>query len=77
MNPPAVDPLLLTAARVLTFADRRNLTSASGFFFERDRRPYLVTSRHVLFDQPSSHLPDRIEIELHTDPANLARSTGF
>ena len=28
-------------------------------------------------DEPSEHFPDRIEIELHTDPGNLARSTGF
>lgn len=77
MSAPTVDPLLLTAARVLTFEGRRSLTSASGFFFERDGRLYLVTSRHVLFDEPSGHLPDRIEIELHTDSDNLAESTGF
>jgi hypothetical protein len=36
-----------------------------------------VTSRHVLLDEPSGHVPDRIEIELHTDPDNLAESSGF
>lgn len=77
MNAPSVDPLLLTAARILTFDGQRSLTSASGFFFERDGRLYLVTSRHVLIDEPSKHFPDRLEIELHTDPDNLAESTGF
>lgn len=77
MSAPTVDPLLLTAARVLTFDGQISLTSASGFFFERDDRLYLVTSRHVLADEPSKHFPDRIEIELHTDPGNLAESTGF
>lgn len=77
MNAPSVDPLLLTAARVLTFEGQRSLTSASGFFFERDDRLYLVTSRHVLIDKPSKHFPDRLEIELHTDTDNLAESTGF
>jgi Trypsin-like peptidase domain len=38
---------------------------------------FLVTSRHVMIDTPSEHFPDRIEIELHTDPRDLARSTGF
>lgn len=28
-------------------------------------------------DGPSEHAPDRIEIELHTDPENVAASTGF
>jgi S1-C subfamily serine protease len=53
------------------------LTNASGFFFERDERLFLVTSRHVVIDEESHHLPDRLEIELHNDPENMAKSTGF
>ena len=72
-----IETLLLTAARVFTFEHQRLLTNASGFFFERDERLFLVTSRHVMIDEPSKHFPDRIEIELHTDAQNLAESTGF
>ena len=71
------DSLLLTGARVETFENERLLTNASGFFFERDGRLFLVTSRHVMVDEPSRHFPNRIEIELHTDADNMARSTGF
>lgn len=74
---PPVDALFLAAPRVSTFNGRQALTNASGFFFERDGRLYLVTSRHVVIDEPSGHLPDRILIELHTDPANLSLSTGY
>ena len=74
---PAIDPLLLAAARVDTFQGQRLLTNASGFFFERDARLFLVTSRHVMIDEPSQHFPDRIEIELHIAAANMAMSTGF
>src|SRR6185295_10150296 len=63
--------------RVLTFEQQRPLTNASAFFFERDGRLFLVTSRHVLFDEPSKHFPDRIEIELHIEATNMANSTGF
>jgi S1-C subfamily serine protease len=72
-----IEPVLLTAARVTTFERNRLLTSASGFFFARDERLFLVTSRHVVVDEPSRHFPDRIEIELHVDPDNMAESTGF
>jgi S1-C subfamily serine protease len=72
-----IESLLLTTTRVLTFGPQGPLTSASGFFFERDGRLFLVTSRHVLLDAPSGHRPDRIEIELHTDPANLTRSVAL
>jgi hypothetical protein len=77
MTTPAIEPLLLTAARVSTFDDNRLLTGASGFFFEREGRLFLVTSRHVLNDKPTKHFPSRIEIELHTDASNLTRSIGF
>ena len=72
-----IESLLLTAARVLTFKKQRQLTNASGFFFKRDDHLFLVTSRHVLIDKPSQHFPDRIEIELHIDPNNMTKSTGF
>jgi S1-C subfamily serine protease len=72
-----IEPLLLTTARVSTFEGQRLLTGASGFFFARDERIFLVTSRHVVIDKPSKHFPDRIEIELHTDAQNLTQSTGL
>jgi S1-C subfamily serine protease len=72
-----IEPLLLTTTRVSTFDGRRALTGATGFFFEREDRLYLVTSRHVVFDKPTSHFPDRIEVELHTDASNLTRSIGL
>ena len=72
-----IESLLLAATRVITSAQQQPLTNASGFFFERDGRLFLVTSRHVLIDEPSKHFPDRIEIELHVDAGNMARSTGF
>ena len=72
-----IEPLLLTTARVSTFDGERPLTGASGFFFEREGRLFLVTSRHVVIDPPSKHFPNRIEIELHTDAENLTRSTAI
>ena len=72
-----IDTLLLTATRIVTYEHSRALTNATGFFFMRDERLYLVTSRHVLIDEPSKHRPNRIEIELHTNADDLARSTMF
>jgi len=69
-----IEPLLLTTTRVTTFDDKRPLTGASGFFFERDGRLFLVTGRHVVIDKPSKHFPNRIEIDLHIDGKNLTRS---
>ncbi len=73
----SADPLLLATARVSTFLGPLLQTNATGFFFERDERLFLVTSRHVVLDEPAKHFPDRIEIELHLDGIDLTRSTGF
>jgi hypothetical protein len=68
------EPLLLAVARLSTFEGTRALTAATGFFFARDERLFLVTSRHVFIDAPG-HLPDRAEVELHPDAANVARTS--
>jgi len=72
-----IDPLLLTATRIGTFVAARPLTNATGFFFEREGRLWLVTSRHVFIDEPSKHFPDRIVLEIHADAGDLARSIDF
>jgi hypothetical protein len=69
------EALLLSTTRVSTFAGQVWLTASSGFFFRRDRRLYLVTSRHVFFDEPSGHFPDRVEIVFHTDTKDLTRTS--
>jgi hypothetical protein len=72
-----IESILLTTVQICTFAQKHPLTNASGFFFARGERLFLVTSRHVMVDQESGHHPDRIEITLHVNPDNLAESTGF
>jgi hypothetical protein len=77
VEPLMVDSLLLAAVQVSTFADSNCLTRASGFFFERNQRLFLVTSRHVMVDAPTKHHPTHLQLELHTDANNLTASTGF
>ncbi len=71
------DSVLLAVARLNTWQQSISLTNATGFFFARDERLFLVTSRHVLIDEPGNHYPDRVEIELHTDGDNLTQVIGF
>jgi hypothetical protein len=71
------EPLLMTTTRVSTFRGRQPLTAATAFFFQRDERLFMVTSRHVLHDEPSGHFPDRIELVLHVDATDLTRTVLF
>jgi len=72
-----IESLLLAVTRVSTYLGAQNLTCATGFFFENDARLYLVTNRHVVCDEASAHLPDRVEIELHVDAANVSCAKQF
>lgn len=69
-----IDPVLLATVRVSTFDGDRLLTAGTGFFFERDTRLFLVTSRHVLVDAPTGHHPNRITILVHLDAVDLTRT---
>jgi hypothetical protein len=73
---PAV-AILLTTVRITTWLGAGSLSSATGFFYRRDSRLFLVTNRHVLVDVPSNHFPDRLEIEVHTDARDLTRYVVF
>jgi S1-C subfamily serine protease len=73
------DSLLFTAVRITAYdaTTTSTLSGASGFFFKRDERLYLVTSRHVMTDVSSDHHPTHIQLELHTDGVDLTASVGF
>lgn len=75
--PKMIEPLLMTTVRVNTFDNDVALTGASGFFFQRDDRLFLVSSYHVFFDEPTNHRPNRLEIEVHTEEHDLGQSTRY
>ncbi|GAA6141617.1 serine protease [Hydrogenophaga sp. 5NK40-0174] len=74
---PSAEPVLFATTKVQTFLGQAPLTGASGFFFARDDRLYLVTNRHVFQDEAVGHAPDRVEIEIHTDPQDLTQIAVF
>jgi hypothetical protein len=72
-----IESLPLAVTRVTTLAGDKFLSNATGFFFEREGKLFVVTNRHVVFDEPSKHHPDRIELELHVNPENVVETTQF
>ena len=71
----SIESILLAVTRITTFSGNRKLTGATGFYFKRNKKLFLITNRHVLIDEANGHLPDSVEILLHSDPTNLT-STG-
>ena len=67
-----IEAYLLTTTRILTHTPDKPSTNATGFFFERDGRLYLVTNRHVVREESIEHRPESLDIVLHIDPDNVA-----
>lgn len=74
---PAVEPVMLSITNIRTCQNKKPLTNATGFFFRRDDRLYLITNRHVVVDEASKHHPDELLIRLFNDPDNLAQTVDF
>jgi hypothetical protein len=72
---PPHDPLLLNVCRISTFTRGCSLSASTGFFFERSQRVFLITSKHVFYDEESRHFPDQISFEVHSDDVDLTRTT--
>lgn len=72
-----IESILLTTVRIQTFEGNQPLTNATGFFFERGERLFLVTCRHVFLDPASQHYPDRIEIDLHVGRETLSQAIRY
>ena len=72
-----IEPVLLSVTPILTYSGNSPLTNATGFFFERNDRLYLVSSLHVFIDEENDHHPDRIVIKFHVDPGNATSTTDF
>lgn len=71
----SIEPVLLSCVRLETKSAERTLTNATGFFFERDTRLFVITCRHVVTDPATGHAPDSLCLFVHTDPSNLAATS--
>lgn len=72
-----IESLLLAVTRIATVSNGQEKTNATGFFFERDSRLFLVTARHVVKDEAADHRPDSLLIDLHSNPGNVAQVARF
>lgn len=72
-----IESLPLAVTRVSTLLADKQLSNATGFFFEREGALYVVTNRHVVLNEPTGHKPERLEIELHLNPDKLSDTLQF
>lgn len=77
LNQMETESILLCATEISTYLGPNCLTNATGFFFQREHKLFLVSSRHVFFDEESKHSPDHVVIKFHNDKNNATRAIDF
>lgn len=69
-----VDPVLMSIVRVRLARDGEEMGTATGFFFAKDGRIYLVTNRHVARSERREMQPTHFRVHLHRSPADLGQN---
>jgi len=66
-----IDPLAASVTRLAAIQDRKLKSSATGFFYNKNGRIFLVTNRHVLIDEGKDHYPEIIKFIVHINSSNV------
>jgi len=77
-----VEPIFLTTTYIERFKNGTECGSATGFFFAHNDSIFLVTNKHVIYedDYPiSDSIPkvDKFRLLLHTDPNDLSKNESL
>ena len=69
-----VDPVLMSIVRIKLVREEEEFGTATGFFFTKDGRIYLVTNRHVAQSQKRGVQPTHFRIHLHQRASDLGEN---
>jgi len=74
MPPIGIDLFWTSASRVVPIRNGKDCGNATGFFYVRGNRRFLVTNRHVVIDEKRNFYPDALRIRVHADSSDLRRN---
>ena len=75
MAKPKLNPVLLSVVLIKPLQEDKEIGTATGFFFTRERRLFLVTNRHVALSEKRDFRPTHFRLHLHEDARDLRKST--
>jgi S1-C subfamily serine protease len=73
----AINPIVTTVAYIQQLKSNSIIGTATGFFYSRNNRLFLVTNRHVVRDEQSGTIPDTLRLLLHRDPNNISNNGTY
>ena len=72
-----INEIVLTVSIIMQLKAGAVLGSASGFFYTKGDKLFLVTNQHVMRDEKKGIIPDTLRLRLHTDAKNVTLNDNF
>ena len=69
-----IDPVLMSIVRIKLVKSEKEFGTATGFFFTKEGRIYLVTNRHVAKSERREVQPTHFRIHLHENTDDLSKN---
>ena len=70
-----VDPLMAIATPIQALEGEVTLGRATGFFYAKGNRLFVITNRHVVTQE--EYEPDSLKIRVHADPKDLRKNVDI
>ncbi len=72
-----INPIVTTVTYIQQLKSNSVIGTASGFFYSRNGRLFLVTNRHVVRGEQPGKTPDTLRLFLHRDPNNISNNDTY
>ena len=70
----ALNEIVATVSIVIQLISGSVVGSASGFFYTKDEKLFLVTNQHVMRNDKKRIVPDTLRLRLHTDQNDIRKN---
>ena len=80
MPTAALNEVFAVVTLIIQIQSGRPVGTASGFFYQKEDKIYLVTNRHVVLDKKNEKKtlkPDLLRLRLHTNPTDITQNADF
>ncbi len=76
----SIEPIFLTTTKVDRLSGKVDSGSATGFFYTRNDKTYLITNKHVIYgdnfsDEGAEPQIDKVRLTLHATSSDLSQNT--
>ncbi len=74
---PQLNDIFITVTLIIPIQTNEPSGSATGFFYVKHNKLFLVTNRHCVINEEERFKPKKLKAKLHTNPSNLTENDEY